>query len=1084
MRKGFKEKAVSEFIDVARKLVSEGAKESALRHNISAHLPRMFPDLPWWVKEHATCAEQNAVFHKLGQTSNGFVDTLVGATAIEYEKDISNPTVFATGYGQVEDYCADLLNKNVSQDLIIGVLSDTVRWKAYRVSDVKPLEEVAGAKVFGREHLTLEEIDECDLSTSSSSGAKLLGRFLTKNLGRRGARRLSAYTLSSDLGLNSAFSKPNLSAISSLVDTAFSSNHEYAELIEKLWKDFVSYLGGESAVGGFDRSTYADELYILTIAKLICANIMSSKALLSDNSELVSILDGTFFQNLGLSNLVEYDYFGWLNTTPHVNDLVPTARAIQDDLCAYDFSSSFAEDLFGELMAQLSRNSQRLLLGQEWTPSWLAQELVSNTIAKIPVGQDLRLVDMCCGSGAMVVEAVKQSKQRLLSSGATPGSPEALLKLSESITGFDVDPLAVILAKIGWVLSAREWLDPSIATSIPVYHADSLFAATPLTKLVDESGSSHHEMRLDDKRVLLPAFLISPSYRALFDLLLDRGYAMAMSSAQSKESELTDVLLSELVENVTASSKCNFDHEEMVLLKDFMSDLLLTLEDLQRAGRNGIWAFILRNSYRPGLVAGKFNGLVSNPPWLALSKIASNPYTNTLKQKADSYAIKPPGPAHLHVEMATIFLLHAVEKYLVAGAAIGCVLPESIMSAHHHAPFRLASYSSASHPVKLRVDELWCVEKGTFKNEAVVLFGTKDQPNTKDIPGYCVSKETKTGVTFKRIVKGNRTAWSSNDSLGAKGTGFFKPAPFRQGADVMPRTLIFHSLIEASTTGSWNISKITASSSERYLKALAKEYKTFYLEVNGVSDKVVFDVLLSHHLTPFDIGDGAKGLLPIKRSASGSWQSVSLTELASMGQATVNAFRSVIEALGDKATTQSYFDRIETRMKKLSKQDWAEGWLVFMGAGGSNVCAAYAPASHFDRNKTVIDQTLYWVEVESEEEAIYFTGLLNSMAINECIREFQPRGQFGERHIHKLPLGVTPPFDSENQAHIDVVDKTRQLVVEWNEEKANNSVKTQDLLDSNKSVLHIRRRKIKELLVTMPSWPEFENACRAVYCIE
>jgi hypothetical protein len=34
--------------------------------------------------------------------------------------------------------------------------------------------------------------------------------------------------------------------------------------------------------------------------------------------------------------------------------------------------------------------------------------------------------------------------------------------------------------------------------------------------------------------------------------------------------------------------------------------------------RTAGWAFILRNIYRPGLLSGQFNGLVSNPPWLGV----------------------------------------------------------------------------------------------------------------------------------------------------------------------------------------------------------------------------------------------------------------------------------------------------------------------------------------------------------------------------------------------------------------------------------------------------------------------------------
>jgi hypothetical protein len=186
----FDEGAAIEFLVEANRLIGEGSKESVLRHHISASLPLIFVDRPWWEREHATCAEAGAVFHKGGRTRTGFVDTLVGSTAIEYEKDISNPATYKHGMGQVKDYCADLLNSNIPADLIIGVLSDTVRWRAYRIKDVKDLLDVPGAAVYGRDHLTLQEIDKCDLIEADENGAKELGIFLKKHLGREGGRSL------------------------------------------------------------------------------------------------------------------------------------------------------------------------------------------------------------------------------------------------------------------------------------------------------------------------------------------------------------------------------------------------------------------------------------------------------------------------------------------------------------------------------------------------------------------------------------------------------------------------------------------------------------------------------------------------------------------------------------------------------------------------------------------------------------------------------------------------------------------------------------------------------------------------------
>lgn len=1090
MSTNFNVAAAKEYLAEASRLIKQGAVEDVLRHSLSAKLPQMFPDSPWWVGYHSKGSEKHLKFDKGGKTGSGFVDALVGATAIEYEKNLTDQALFTHGLDQLRDYCAGLLNDGEPESLIVGVLSDTVHWYAYRIRKVLPLNVVQGATKYGRDHLELEEIDQADLSAAGPHDAKLLGEFLTKHLGREGARRLGAETLAFDLGFESPFCSRHIVGIRVLVDKAFADNRGYADLIEKLWTDFVSYLGGSGAAGGFDRQTYVGELYVLTLAKLLCANVLVIKALASDDAELADILDGRFFKARGLTNLVEYDYFGWLNESPHVAELLPVARAMQDDLRAYDFVSAPAEDLFGALMAQLAKRSQRLLLGQEWTPAWLAEKVVGKVFDTLPEDADPRLVDMCCGSGAMVVEAVKRAAKRLESTGVSPDAA-GMKRLSLTITGFDIDPLAVMLAKVGWVLAARTWFSglDSGEISIPVYHADSLFAATPLSKTVDvDSGATRYELRLDDKIISLPGFLVSSKRRVLFDTLLDRGYAMAMASANQAASTLTDAAVETLVKQAIGHLEDSLSEEEETETLAFCKGLLDSLDALQRAGRNGIWAFVLRNSYRPGLVAGQFNGLVSNPPWLALSKVADNPYKDTLRARAESYGIKPEGSSHLHIELATIFLLHAIEKYLAYNAVVGCVLPESLLSAHHHNPFRQAEYRAARRPVPFLVNEIWRVEKGTFKNEAIVVFGGKTNATPAlagTITGKLASPSGLMNLTFRRISQGNRTAWSDKPAAGAGKNGFFNPADFRQGADIMPRTLVFHECVRASTTAAkWNLAPIDLSTSAlRYLVSDAKTHKTFKLTANNVDGKFVFDVLLSHHLTPFDMSHPAKGFLPIEKNESGGWVPVPETHLAAYGAATSQAFASIFKVIGQTFTSVEYFEKLDSNRHKLSSQSLpTDGWLVFMGAGGDLVCAAHIDAQAYEADKTVIDQTLYWAAVPTEDEALFLVGLLNSEAINLVIKEFQPRGQFGARHVHKLPLGVTPSFDCAEAAHMDVVAKTKRLVADWSHLKATDP-EIPRLLDPNASKLHIRRKKLRDKLKGLPSYMDYELACRNLYAV-
>lgn len=1063
-------------------LFNEGKSEGVLRHALSAKLPLMFPDEPWWVKAHVTGTESLAKFHERGSKKYGFVDVLVGATVIEYERDLTKKATYEHGLHQVKQYCASQINAGTSSDRLVGVLSDTVRWYAFEVSEMKELSAVPGATSFGPEHIVLNMIETCDLSAARNIEAKKLGDFLVRHLGREGGRSLAALTLAKDLGFESPFCEIYLQPIKKLVLDAFTSNSAYAGLITKLWTDFVSYLGGETvAVSKFDIKSYARELYILTLAKLICANVLSSKGLVSDDVELQSILDGSFFKARGLPNLVEYDYFGWLNASPYVSELVAVAHDIQNDLRAYDFAISPAEDLFGSLMAQLASRSQRLLLGQEWTPAWLAAKLVDLALSKIPNEQNPRFLDMCCGSGAMVVETIKAAKSRLLTSGAKPGDPAALSNLAASITAFDIDPLAVMLAKVGWVLASNEWFVPGQEVQIPVYHADSLFANTPVTKVFSTTGEERRKLLLDTEEVELPEFLIDSKHQALFDALLSRGYEMAMSSANSAVTTLKDQDIEVMVDAVAVYTDTILIADERSSTLQFCGRLLRALEVLQRAGRNGIWAFVLRNSFRPALVAGRFNGVVTNPPWLALSKIGSNPYRDALKNKAKKYGIMAPAASHLHVEIATIFLLHAIDRYLTPGAVIACILPDTVLNGTHHEPFRSAKYLSAARPVSFEPDEIWKVASQTFKNEAIVLFGRKARPKalvTKFI-GREVNRKTDLSTNYHVVTSGGKTAWTTVTSAAAnqvQATASIGPQ-FRQGADAMPRGIIFHAAKKTTST-TWDLGPITAASSSFfYLRSEGKVLKDFALTAQGITDQVMFDVLLSKHLAPYELSPGAKGLLPLKYGAKG-WEARTGSELASFGSSTAGAIAKALTANGNE-TLDGFFARVDTDRKKLTNQGWTDkNWLVFASAGGKLPCAAYVRGDKIPCSKTIIDQTLYWSSVKSEDEAIYITALINSPAVINVIVAHQPRGAFGERHIHKLAFDRTPAFDPTNPKHCAIVNAAKVLLSEWSQRRIEPDI--QLLLSPEKHMI-TRRKKIREALESLPAWIDYKEAAAAVY---
>lgn len=1072
---GFNLLSAQKYLTEAKELINDNTVEDVIVKRFNIYLSEIYPSNPWWVNYHSLNAENKLSFRKSGKNGYGFVDALVGLTAIEYEKNLANQVIFSHGLEQVKDYCAGLLNEGAQPDLIIGVLSDTIRWYAYRISSISPLE---GDAIYGKEHITLEEIESVTLDACEERDAENLCLFLSRYLGREGARVLNAKSLVQDLGFDSLFAIPHVNSIKSVVNQAFKASPEYSELVRNLWARFISYLGDGKQQGQFDKGLYIRELYILTLAKCICANILAAKPLNSEDSELIDILDGRFFKDRGYRNLVEYDYFGWMNETPYIDLFVALATEIQRDLRAYNFGNIPKEDLFGALMVQLSSKSNRLLLGQEWTPSWLAEKVVKNVHLKFLDNQHPYLLDMCCGSGALIVEVVKNSIIRLESDQSLTNE-QYLHLLTHCVTGFDIDPLAVMLSKVTWVIAAKDKIEALRASeiTIPIYHADSFFVTTPLSEQVINEGASSYDMALDDKNLNLPVFLLTPEIQSFFEHLLDSIYSIAMTFAKKDASKISQNEIDKLINNLLSSAEVTLSEEQRIDTASFTNELILVLAELQRKGKNGIWNFILKNAYRPALLAGQFDGIVSNPPWLALSKIADNPYKSALKERAEYYNIKPAGPSHLHVELSTLFLLHSIDKYLKPNYSFACIIPDSVMSGHHQNKFREGIFNTNGSDINFEINELWKIEKGTFKNEAVVFFGnnSSDEMFKGPVSGSIVNISSKRDVQFNVVQQGTRSAWTENAISIKKRKGFFIPAIFNQGADIMPRTVVFHELKQVMA-GMWNVSEINRqTSNNRYLVLAPKVNKDFKIPKGIISDDFIFDILLSNHLSPYFVHTPAKGILPIERDSDGVWSQVSDFNLAS-NPASKSIFDKVIDELG--ISLEEFFDRKLNYRNKLSNQNIPSvGFIVMTGAGGDVVCSGYKNLEDLDSSKLIIDQTLYWSVVDSEEEAIYLTGLFNSQAINDIIKEFQPRGQFGARHIHTLAFGVTPQFDSSDELHNNVVNKTKLLMEQF---FSSPDGVLKKLLDTNYS-MPTRRRKIRGQLATTSIYQEYENACAELY---
>ena len=503
-----------------------------------------------------------------------------------------------------------------------------------------------------------------------------------------------------------------------------------------------------------------------------------------------------------------------------------------------------------------------------------------------------RFVDMCCGSGSMLVSVAEKTRERLEAMGVDPRDPQYLDYLVNACTGFDIDPLAVVLAKVNWVQTNRTVLEPldgSRAVYLPVFHADSLFALAPVfgdSAEVDDPAADYI-LRLFDAEITLPRFLVRPDRQSLFDGLLDGAYGLSLHLAGLPSQDPDNGHVDQILNDALATSDLALGAAEMTAVRAFLASLIRRLAGLKREGRNGVWVFVIRNAYRPGLVAGQFNGVISNPPWLAMSKVGSSPFASVLKRKAARYSLEPPGAAFLHLEMATVFLAHAIDHYLADGGHIVCVLPDTIKNGGQHYPFRaqVVSHQGTRSRINLSVDEMWTVRKGTFKNRAVVVLGEKSVALAfTEIQGHLVPGPRDEARHYV-VRSGDRMVWSASPQgdgvVGAYPSGFVV-----QGADVMPRRLVFFEAKPVSA-GRCTIAPIDRGSPNWFLWSDAKKHSRFEPTARTLPDRYVHNVYLSKHLAPFSLAEPSLAVLPITYD-DGQWIPASEADMSLNSQASAH----------------------------------------------------------------------------------------------------------------------------------------------------------------------------------------------------
>ncbi|MFX0560413.1 TaqI-like C-terminal specificity domain-containing protein [Tepidibacillus infernus] len=117
------------------------------------------------------------------------------------------------------------------------------------------------------------------------------------------------------------------------------------------------------------------------------------------------------------------------------------------------------DDFLGLVYMSLSHLGKRKNNGSYYTPSTIVDSLVDKSLTFFEKDKLSKAVDPCCGSGNFLIKLFLRLKSQLLESGHQNIKEVEQRLIEESIAGFDIDEIAVALARINLVLLLESEID-------------------------------------------------------------------------------------------------------------------------------------------------------------------------------------------------------------------------------------------------------------------------------------------------------------------------------------------------------------------------------------------------------------------------------------------------------------------------------------------------------------------------------------------------------------------------------------------------------------------------------------------------
>ncbi len=902
--------------------------------------------------------------------AGGRIDILVGQTVIEVKKDLTKPGVAEAALVQLGGYLTTRLT--IVGGWQVGILTDGVLWQFVQLGETGEPQTV-GALEAG----------------SDGHDPQQLLAWLRAVVGLTPPVPPTPELIADRLGALSPSHRLDAARLKELYDTC----REVPEvrLKRELWAKLL-----QTALGTHFTDTddlFLDHTLLVVLADLVAHAVVGFEVTIIDPAALIS---GREFQKARIGGVVEEDFFDWPLQAVGGADWV---RTLARRIASFDWSGGVEHDVLKVLYESIITPSQRHALGEYYTPDWLAERIVRDTVDS-PL--ELRVHDPSCGSGTFVFHAARRFLEAAEAAGQD--SAAAIEGLVHKVSGVDIHPVAVTLARVTYLLAIgqeRIRAKDRPAFSVPVYLGDSLAWQHDATLF---SGTDL-VIQTADGLELFAGELRFPG--ALLD-----------------DADVFDRVVADLADRaISPTRKYGFVPGIKALLKpiglteadqETLEETFARLCALHDHHRDHIWGYYARNLARPlwlALDANRVDRLVGNPPWLTYNAMPPA-MQDAFRARSEERGLWSTARNH---DLAAYFVARTVEQYLKPGGRFAFVMPHATLSRKHAAGFRTGNWSGKTVHIRAAFETPWdldAVKPSIFPVPSCVVRGVRTAELSVEMPSQTVA--------FAGTLPDPNARWeiaqrylSIGDGRVASSATEVSPYArrFEAGAKIDPRVLF---LVEDTDAGPLGAPAGTRRVRSRRSPNEKAPWRTVPSLVETVEQEFIRPLLLGESIVPFRVVSPAECVVP--------WLEDHLLSVCDedldLYPGLADWWRKADAAwLAHRSSEKFELNARYDFQSRLSRQlRTAAPNRVVYTKSGSILAACRVSDPH-----AVVDQKLYWAAVTDEREAHYLCGIFNSRTMTKAVAPFQSRGQFGTRdfdkYVFQLPI---PLFDPAGALHAEI----------------------------------------------------------------